>query len=678
MSILSNKLELDFNRENIDRDFDIYMVSKESGNYFSTNVLDRALTEHKAKAVVYVRGSRWYVMFAKNELNYSKFKALLEEEDPDSIINKLDVLKEDSMYKNVLAQLLFNTLATPTREDMMFNNISGKLYYTRPSYMEKMPKTFYALEVRLTYTCFLTLKVKTFSCVENIKRRVNGPRFLIDETSGRLRKQLKGDNVSDSKLYVEKSLNPKKKNTVAFLEFTNYKEFCDSRVGVYVEFIEDVRACLSNYITVSFGGYEEYEGFSVENNDFENQDYGALLNKKGVCVIDMVDDDKSKLLLEQIRKELKDFYGVDCYCNRHLEGAYIIRIIHNEEYYENNELPDPHQNVKYDEIVQHATIEKFKLKAGDKVDAALKKVVQELIIKGDILDRNLSTVNWNITDKPIKFVKAESYWRKVNERNVKEYNYYRMTILPSGKFELDTYDSADFTEDEEWNAIHETYKKYDEDWKDRDVEGIVYYDYANMNVIMRTEQTTLPNLFKLGTALKLSDKENMVNVSVAKSALDEFKQICPEDANLAEIETLDSLLCNYEVEDVKIGTILHEVSIKKKGIKNFNRYLYQTRGILLHLTPKAEGIKEDYFESVLDIKYFYYGDKLYYFVGTKDKALQQSINNACILREVITTGNEIFLKDLFQLLAVEFVRNGQYTVVPFPFKYLNEVVEKMK
>ena len=81
---------------------------------------------------------------------------------------------------------------------------------------------------------------------------------------------------------------------------------------------------------------------------------------------------------------------------------------------------------------------------------------------------------------------------------------------------------------------------------------------------------------------------------------------------------------------------------------------------------------------MLDIKYFYHDDKLYYFVGTKDKALQQSINNACILREVITTGEQIFMKDLFQLLAVEFVRNGQYTVVPFPFKYLNEVVEKMK
>ena len=92
MSILSNKLEITFNRENIDRDFDIYMVSKEKGSYFYTNVLDRALIEHKAKSVVYGKSNHWYVMFGKNELDHVKFKRLLEEEEPDSIINKVDVL----------------------------------------------------------------------------------------------------------------------------------------------------------------------------------------------------------------------------------------------------------------------------------------------------------------------------------------------------------------------------------------------------------------------------------------------------------------------------------------------------------------------------------------------------------------------------------------------------------
>lgn len=678
MNILSNKLEITFNRENIDRDFDIYMVSKEKGSYFYTNVLDRALIEHKAKSVVYGKSNHWYVMFGKNELDHMKFKSLLEEEEPDSIINKVDVLKEDSIYQNILTQLLFNTLAAPTRADMTFNNIGGNLYYFRDAFMQKYPKSFYALEVKVTYHSFLSLKVKTFTCLQNVYGKTKSPRFLFDDKSGRFRKRLSNDTVDESKLYVEKALNSKKKNTTPFLDFSSYEKFCNSRVGVCAEFMEDVKTCLSDYINVEFGGYKDYKSFSAEDHGFEVKEYGALLREKGVCILDEVKDEKSTMLLEHIRYELKEFYDVDCFCNRYLEGAYIIRIIHEEEYYENCGLRDPHQDVKFDDIVQHATIENFKLKSGDKVDAALRKVVQELIIKGDIMDKKLSTVNWNMLTRDIKFVKAKVYWKTEKDKKSKQYEYYRMTIHPTGDFEIDMYDSADFTEDEEWISIHETYTKYDVEWKDREVEGIVYYDFHNMNVIMRTEQTTLPNLFKLANALKLSDKENLVNVEIIKEALDEFKNLNGQYSGTEEVEKIDCLLQRCASDEIKIKAILAEVSIKKKVMEQFNAYLCQTRGILLHPTPKAAGIKEEYFNAVLDIKYFYSNNNLYYFVGTKDKALQQSLNNACILREVVATGEDLFLQDLFQLMAVEFVRNGQYTVVPFPFKYLNEVIGKYR
>lgn len=109
----------------------------------------------------------------------------------------------------------------------------------------------------------------------------------------------------------------------------------------------------------------------------------------------------------------------------------------------------------------------------------------------------------------------------------------------------------------------------------------------------------------------------------------------------------------------------------------FNKYLFQTRGLLLHPTPKNKEVREDYFGAVLDVKYFYESEKLYYFVGTKSKDLKWSLHNACLLREVQSTGDEIFFEKVFRLLTVEFVRNGWYTVIPFSFKYLNEYIKKM-
>lgn len=203
----------------------------------------------------------------------------------------------------------------------------------------------------------------------------------------------------------------------------------------------------------------------------------------------------------------------------------------------------------------------------------------------------------------------------------------------------------------------------------------MYQDYANINVICKTEQTTLPNLFKLAEALEATDKGNSIKVSILKEALEEFVGIEEEKYSKTEdMEKLQNLLNSWDVEEIQIGEILNVVGIRKKSMQAFNRYLMNTRGILLHPTPRNKEVREEYFSALLDIKYFHDNGKVYYFVGTKSKALRTSVHNACLLREVTSTGDELLLDDLFKMLAVEFVRNGQYTVVPFLFKYLREIV----
>ena len=100
---------------------------------------------------------------------------------------------------------------------MAFNNIGGNLYYFRDAFMQKYPKSFYALEVKVTYHCFLSLKVKTYTCLQNVYGKTKSPRYLFDDKSGRFRKRLNNDTVDESKLYVEKALNSKKKNTTPFM-----------------------------------------------------------------------------------------------------------------------------------------------------------------------------------------------------------------------------------------------------------------------------------------------------------------------------------------------------------------------------------------------------------------------------------------------------------------------------
>lgn len=79
-----------------------------------------------------------------------------------------------------------------------------------------------------------------------------------------------------------------------------------------------------------------------------------------------------------------------------------------------------------------------------------------------------------------------------------------------------------------------------------------------------------------------------------------------------------------------------------------------------------------YFGGMLGIRFYQQETDLFYFVGYSAKKLQCMMAHACRIRKVIATRGELNFIRYLPLLSVEFVRNGSYTVVPFPFKYLRE------
>lgn len=665
--ILSNKLEVEFNRMAIEKDFDVFMVSKEKGNFFESNVMDIASQEFKAMSVVYYFGNQWFALFKKSEVNVEGLKSVISTEDPDAIIHKVDIKDENSMYPNVLVQLLLNTLAGPKNEKFRYNNVSGRLYYIRPKFLKKYPKTFYVMYMRMTKDFYMSMEVTTFSKVSECRfGKIPNKKFVFDATSNYFRKKLKSDNIPDEECYVEKSIS-KKNNTEDFLNFHSYKEFCDSKVGIYNEFFQDVQSELSKYMAVRNGGFDEYENFEFADEGFENKEYGKLLSRKEICLIDEVQTEESNDKMRRVQEELKKYYGVSAGVGVIKENAYNIRLIHSKEYCEKNQEEDLHQQSGGNMIFQHITLEDFKLES-EKASPALKKVLQELIIKGDIADSKFSIVNWKM-DSDWNFVKGDKNW---DNENKKYYVFYtKMTIHPNGSFEIREYDNRDFTEVEEWNLVDEEFNKYNR-WPNI-VEGFVYTEYQDLNIILKTEQTTMPNFSKLGKALKTSNKENYVNTDLICAELEEYLKQSTDQKCIVGAEAMLDGMKEINASDMKIGDILSLLRIKTAFGKSFNRYLAQNTGILLHPTPTAQGVVDEYFAAVLDIKYFEKDDKYYYFVGTAEKMLQQSIHNACLLREVISLGKKMDMQEILKLMAVEFVRNGQYTVLPFPFKYLSEI-----
>ena len=83
--IKTNRMCIEFNKENIQRDFDIYVISKSSEkgkkeNFFGKNVLDLPQQKFKAQSVVYTYGNTWYVIETEcdgNEPLTDKVKRLI-------------------------------------------------------------------------------------------------------------------------------------------------------------------------------------------------------------------------------------------------------------------------------------------------------------------------------------------------------------------------------------------------------------------------------------------------------------------------------------------------------------------------------------------------------------------------------------------------------------------------
>lgn len=66
--MLTNRINVAYNMENIDADFDIFRVEKANKDYYKYNILDSAVYEFKAAAVQWTFGATALVLFRKGEV----------------------------------------------------------------------------------------------------------------------------------------------------------------------------------------------------------------------------------------------------------------------------------------------------------------------------------------------------------------------------------------------------------------------------------------------------------------------------------------------------------------------------------------------------------------------------------------------------------------------------------
>lgn len=723
--IFTNNLDVKLNRTNIERDFIIYQIGT-TNSFFSTNVLDIASKELKAFSVAYYRNSRWFALFLRGKDNFEEFKKEVQNKDSSATITIVNPLSTDfeSNYaiKDVeLTQLIVNTLKN--NQTFAYNNVTGALYYKPDIVLDTT--SFELLNLRFftpsNNSIALSADFESFTEYKTlVEFKTKCKRtHVFDKTTGEFRKVLQSDfdyNKENPKnryvFFMAGVISKKGKRKHQFLNFNTYQQFITSKSGLIAQFFDDVKNHLSEYIQIKQDPILNYISYDNPKVDYENTDYVSYFAAKdrGFSVVDTVKTTESADLQKSIINQLKEEYKINEIKTERFSNNYVIEIIHDKDsgYYDTNKedasqflfpellKPDQHNLFTEEDIIQHVTVENFKLeKTSSEYDERknkkinklnhdmMKNVIQELIIKGDIYDRCISIVNWN-EPKEWNFVCCGTgKWN--NEKKLREYVYYKANIKTDGSIILSAFDSRKFPEDEEWEVIDKIFRFYNKksNLKYHPVECIIYNDINNINVIYKTKQFTLPNLEKLSSDLSLSNKNKEVPKTVLSKLINNFENEIglQTEAEIKEISRIKKNL-NAEVSDkIILESLLKDVRIQSIGrlLDFFEDQENVDFQFLLHARPKAGDNIYENFSSLLGLKLAKINGIYEYFVGKKKGALQFSLPSSCVIRSVtpwidgdIDVNGDIFLDEFAHMLTVEFVRNGQFTVTPFPMKFLNE------
>lgn len=90
---------------------------------------------------------------------------------------------------------------------------------------------------------------------------------------------------------------------------------------------------------------------------------------------------------------------------------------------------------------------------------------------------------------------------------------------------------------------------------------------------------------------------------------------------------------------------------------------------------RGEASRKRLMDAVLDIKWYTNGPAVRYFSNDIGEGMRPVVQRAANIREIrAVDGSKMLFEDIVPLLNVTFVRNGQLTVIPFPFKYLREYI----
>lgn len=705
----------------IKRDFIFVKVKAADGKDLKKQYRSILAGDYKARAAAYLSGSVFYLMYGRSEFGSCQLEQLRNDLS-SMVVSEVNPMEEwrGTEARRWLLQLFINYLNnTSCLDKFVFNNIEGASVvfnnqWKRDGHL-KIEGVYHNAKVRfgarlaVDNDFIIYPQTVTYLCPESVSL----PRIPYVFKGNKLQKMAK--RLEPGSVWFQKG-EYKVKSLIPFFLFSSYNQFLASKMGVMYHLLLDMKMKpLAKYVMLSQRSYQNVELYEMPMvMDFEsvfNERILPRFRSEGLNIVNVSADDHFEDCLSWVADCLNREFKIDCSVGSVDSKRYNLLLHHDAAFYDDGHkkrkagkggkdpVPD-FVRKNAGNVMQGLCIERVvglkDTKVSDVVTQLkpiLKNVLVSLVIKDDIAnDLDISLACW----ADFHFQRDFSFVIYVENK------YYVMTVSPEGKVDYDCFSDADLALPPLYQSISEAFTKQ-ENGKSSDIEMVVFEEGGPFYQIATTAERTMPDILSVGQAL-CQAKGKMDKLEFLKEVHHCLEVWLPAASigDKPSSEDLNRFLKNLDVmvEAIKVDSPSYKELYKCMIPKTYKKistlvllYFLNEKNIMLDAKLRNGSFDEKFGYQMRNLQGTCWfktpvfdassadaplagdGSSYSFYVGAKG-GLNTSLDKGCVIRTISRSDgkacDEAFLERLFQLIPAEFVRMGQFSVLPFPRRYLNE------
>ena len=710
----------------IDGRFNIFRLSYD--DTFNQNILDIQDDKVIFISTVYLSGRTAYCMTMKDAVNEMDIRNAIMRNfsslEPNMLhveripllmlsrLGKKNILQAFGYKRQVLLQLLINsTLNNPVFKEDAYNNITGRCYFYNRLWNDSPEEKIELVDFTMDNKMTLYPTVATFIKDKPVKTTY---KLVYDTSRNVIRKAMRDDD--ESVIYYRKGIDGTHatRHTVGIA----LQDWELSRLACLANFYTAIKEELAEYVSLSFEQFNT-ENLTVKSLDIGDDAIADIHRTYGINVIDHIaysNKEKEKATARDRKRvqwiadsKQKVMDAIQQYCKKNAikYSSSDIRntfssnlcLVRDKVFYDMNKDLDDMHIVDENCVCQHVTVPFRDIGFNEKVSVLLK----ELVIKSDLMEKRIRLTDWGKCgfETDMNFFIA-NYSR--NDDDTSSAQIAGMTIRPDGSFitkqllipDIKNYDSLRYSLEE--HQVIDCFRSNGSDgpYFDRSIEMALWPedDILDAYIIKRTNIRALSNIEEMKRCF---DKEKEDTVYDADTILDAIKpfQYCGNPRHEEVYDKICEYLTNKTTISKKELLPLLKPSPKegKKTSKidtTVSEAISEATHTILRVSRTAENEKNMGIDAYKHIHLWpHEEDKgtnwskmtFNYTVGMVDKP-KQRIANSPVVRQIYCkegdNPNRAFVDKIISLLQVGFVKFKNYTVLPFPAKYLREMTNYQK